>query len=302
MSLLIVGTVAFDGIETPFGKVDKILGGSATYIGISASYFNKQSNLISVVGGDFIEKNIMLLKDHNIDCNGLTIMQNEKTFFWSGKYHSNMNQRDTIETQLNVLEKFDPAIPEGYQDCKYLMLANLMPSIQLKAIKRLSKEPRLIVTDTMNYWMDNCMEDLLLVIAKTNVLIINDEEALQLSQKNTLDEAAAKILTMGPSFLIIKKGADGALLFKENEVFTCPPFSVEKCIDPTGAGDTFAGAFIGHLNHENSLSFESMKVGVVKACAMASFCDEDFGVNNIIYKDFTELQDRIKHLQSKIIC
>ena len=301
MSLLIVGTVAFDGIETPFGKVDKILGGSATYIGISASYFNKTSNLISVVGGDFIENNIMLLKEHNIDCEGLTIMQNEKTFFWSGKYHSNMNQRDTIETQLNVLEKFDPNIPEGYQDCKYLMLANLMPSIQLKAIKQLSKNPKLIVTDTMNYWMDNCMEDLLLVIEKTNVLIINDEEAIQLSKKNTLDEAAAKILTMGPSFLIIKKGADGALLFKENEVFTCPPFRVEKCVDPTGAGDTFAGAFIGHLNHENSLSFESMKLGVVKACAMASFCVEDFGVNNIIYKDSIELQNRIKHLQSKII-
>ena len=301
MSLLIVGTVAFDGIETPFGKVDKILGGSATYIGISASYFNKASNLISVVGGDFIEKNIMLLKEHNIDCKGLTIMQNEKTFFWSGKYHSNMNQRDTIETQLNVLEKFDPTIPESYQDCKYLMLANLMPSIQLKAIKRLSKNPKLIVTDTMNYWMDNCMDDLLLVIAKTSVLIINDEEAIQLSKKNTLDEAAAKILTMGPSFLIIKKGADGALLFRENEVFSCPPFRVEKCIDPTGAGDTFAGAFIGHLNHENSLSFESMKLGVVKACAMASFCVEDFGVNNIIYKDSIELQNRIKHLQSKIM-
>ena len=301
MSLLIVGTVAFDGIETPFGKVDKILGGSATYIGISASYFNKTSNLISVVGGDFIEKNITLLKDHNIDCKGLTIMQNEKTFFWSGKYHSNMNQRDTIETQLNVLEKFDPTIPESYQDCKYLMLANLMPSIQLKAIKQLSKNPKLIVTDTMNYWMDNCMDDLLLVIKKTDVLIINDEESLQLSKKKNLMDAATKILTMGPSFLIIKKGADGALLFKDNEVFACPPFRVEKCIDPTGAGDTFAGAFIGHLNHENSLSFESMKLGVVKACAMASFCVEDFGVNNIIYKDSVELQNRIKHLQSKIM-
>ena len=230
------------------------------------------------------------------------MLKNEKTFFWSGKYHSNMNQRDTIETQLNVLEKFDPTIPESYQDCKYLMLANLMPSIQLDAIKRLSNSPKLIVTDTMNYWMDNCMDDLLLVVAKTNVLIINDEEALQLSQKNTLDEAAAKILTMGPSFLIIKKGADGALLFRENEVFACPPFRVEKCIDPTGAGDTFAGAFIGHLNHEKSLSFESMKLGVVKACAMASFCVEDFGVNNIIYTDVAELQNRIKHLQSKIIC
>ena len=229
MSLLIVGTVAFDGIETPFGKVDKILGGSATYIGISASYFNNSSNLISVVGGDFLDKNITLLKEHNIDCKGLTVMKNEKTFFWSGKYHSNMNQRDTIETQLNVLEKFNPIIPEGYKDCTYLMLANLMPSLQLKAINQLPKAPKLIVTDTMNYWMDNCMDDLLLVIAKTNVLIINDEEAVQLSKKKNLNEAASKILTMGPSFLIIKKGADGASLFTENEVFKCPPFNVEKC-------------------------------------------------------------------------
>tara|TARA_B100001741_G_C16458219_1_gene553847 strand:- start:69 stop:977 length:909 start_codon:yes stop_codon:yes gene_type:complete len=301
MSLLVVGTVAFDGIETPFGKVNKILGGSATYIGISASYFNKASNLISVVGGDFLEKNIVLLKDHNIDCKGLTVLKNEKTFFWSGKYHSNMNQRDTIETQLNVLEKFNPTIPESYQDCTYLMLANLMPSLQLKAINQLSKTPKLIVTDTMNYWMDNCMDDLLLVIAKTNVLIINDEEAVQLSKKKNLNEAASKILTMGPSFLIIKKGADGASLFTKNEVFKCPPFNVEKCVDPTGAGDTFAGAFIGHLSHNNSLSFDSMKLGVIKACAMASFCVEDFGVNNIIYKNSIELQDRINHLQSKIM-
>ena len=301
MSLLIVGTVAFDGIETPYGKVDKILGGSATYIGISASYFNNSSNLISVVGGDFLEKNITLLKEHNIDCKGLTVMKNEKTFFWSGKYHSNMNQRDTIETQLNVLEKFNPIIPEGYKDCTYLMLANLMPSLQLKAINQLPKAPKLIVTDTMNYWMDNCMDDLLLVIEKTNVLIINDEEAVQLSKKKNLNEAASKILTMGPSFLIIKKGADGALLFTENEVFTCPPFNVEKCVDPTGAGDTFAGAFIGHLSHNNSLSFDSMKLGVIKACAMASFCVEDFGVNNIINKNSIELQYRINNLQSKIM-
>ena len=301
MSLLIIGTVAFDGIETPFGKVNKILGGSATYIGISSSYFNKSANLISVVGGDFEKENITLLEDHRINCEGLEIIKNEKTFFWSGKYHKNMNFRDTIETQLNVLEKFSPNIPDKYQDCRYLMLANLKPSIQLEAISKLKKSPKLIVTDTMNYWMDNCMDDLLLVIKKTNVLIINDEEALQLSKKKNLTEAAAKILTMGPSFLIIKKGADGALLFKENELFTCPPFSVEKCIDPTGAGDTFAGAFIGHLNHNKSLSFDSMKLGVIKACAMASFCVEDFGVNNIIYKDRKVLQNRINHLQSKII-
>ena len=206
MSLLIVGTVAFDGIETPFGKVDRILGGSATYIGISASYFNKKSNLISVVGGDFLEKDIDLLKRHNIDCDGLEIIKNEKTFFWSGRYHENMNIRDTLETQLNVLEKFQPKIPNKYQDCKYLMLANLMPSIQLEAIQQLSIRPKLIVTDTMNFWMDNCLQDLIEVVHKTDVLIINDEEALQLSKSDNLTDASKKILNMGPSFLIIKKG------------------------------------------------------------------------------------------------
>ena len=297
MSLLIVGTVAFDGIETPFGKVDKILGGSATYIGISASYFNKQSNLISVVGGDFLETDINLLKSHGIDCAGLEIIPEEKTFFWSGRYHENMNLRDTLETHLNVLEKFNPKVPEQYQNCKYLMLANLMPSIQLETITKLHTTPKLIVTDTMNYWMDNCLEDLKKVIGHTNVLIINDEEALQLSEKTNLTDAATHIQAMGPSSLIIKKGEDGALLFSNNQVFNCPSFIVDQCIDPTGAGDTFAGAFIGHLNNTDDLSFENMKIGVVKACAMASFCVESFGVNNIINKKIEEINSRINTLQ-----
>ena len=297
MSLLIVGTVAFDGIETPFGKVDKILGGSATYIGISASYFNKKSNLISVVGGDFLEKDINLLKRHNIDCDGLEIIKNEKTFFWSGRYHENMNMRDTLETQLNVLEKFQPKIPNKYQDCKYLMLANLMPSIQLEAIQQLSVRPKLIVTDTMNFWMDNCLKDLIEVVDKTDVLIINDEEALQLSKSNNLTDASKKILNMGPSFLIIKKGTEGALLFGENNIFDCSAFSVKKCIDPTGAGDTFAGAFIGHLNNSDNLSFLNMTEGVIKACAMASFCVEDFGVKNIIHKDVSIIEERVLALK-----
>ena len=297
MSLLIVGTVAFDGIETPFGKVEKILGGSATYIGISASYFNKQSNLISVVGGDFLETDINLLKSHGIDCAGLEIIPEEKTFFWSGRYHENMNLRDTLETHLNVLEKFNPKVPEQYQNCKYLMLANLMPSIQLETIKKLHTTPKLIVTDTMNYWMDNCLEDLKKVIAHTNVLIINDEEALQLSEKTNLTDAATQIQTMGPSSLIIKKGEDGALLFSNNQVFNCSSFMVDQCIDPTGAGDTFAGAFIGHLNNTDDLSFENMKIGVIKACAMASFCVESFGVNNIINKKIEEINSRINTLQ-----
>ncbi len=296
MSLLIVGTVAFDGIETPFGKVDKIMGGSAAYIGISASYFTQCSNLISVVGGDFSTKNIELLKSHNINCDGLEIIPNEKTFFWSGRYHKNMNMRDTLETQLNVLEKFNPKIPEHYQNCKYLMLANLMPSIQLATINKLLSEPKLIVTDTMNYWMDNCLQDLLKVISKTNVLIINDEEALQLSEKFNLKDAANKIQTMGPEFVIIKKGEHGALLFYKNEFFNCPSFKVNKCMDPTGAGDTFAGAFIGHLHQTDDLSFENMKMGVIKACAMASFCVEKFGVENIINKSADSIKNRVNIL------
>mgnify|MGYP001323432682 CR=1 FL=1 len=298
MSLLIVGTVAFDGIETPFGKVDKILGGSATYIGISASYFNEKSNLISVVGGDFLEQDINLLKGHNIDCDGLEIVKNEKTFFWSGRYHENMNMRDTLETQLNVLEKFQPKIPNKYQDCQYLMLANLMPSIQLEAMQQLSSEPKLIVTDTMNFWMDSCLKDLMLVVAKTDVLIINDEEALQLSKSDNLKDASKKILNMGPSFLIIKKGTEGALLFGENKVFECPAFCVKHCIDPTGAGDTFAGAFIGHLNNSDNLSFSNMTMGVINACAMASFCVEDFGVKNIIHKEISMIDARISTLKN----
>ena len=299
MSLLVIGTVAFDGIETPFGKVDRILGGSATYIGISASYFSNNSNLISVVGGDFLQKDIDLLKNHNINCEGLEVIKNEKTFFWSGRYHENMNIRDTLETQLNVLEKFQPKIPTKFQDCKYLMLANLMPSIQLDAISKLTNQPKLIVTDTMNYWIDSCLEDLMLVIKKTDVLIINDEEALQLSEKNNITEASNKILKMGPSFLIIKKGTDGALLFGDNQVFECPAFSVEKCIDPTGAGDTFAGAFIGHLNNTDDISFNNMTKAVIKACAMASFCVEDFGVRNIVNTKSLFLNDRIIALSNK---
>jgi len=300
MSLLIVGTVAFDGIETPFGKVDKILGGSATYIGIAASYFNSQSNLISVVGNDFSKKNINLLIKHNINCDGLEIINNEETFFWSGRYHQNMNTRDTLETRLNVLEKFTPKIPKKYQDCTYLMLANLMPSIQLEAISKLTNKPQLIVTDTMNYWMDNCWNELLHVISKTDVLIINDEEALQLSKKGNLNDAAKEIEKMGPRFIIIKKGQDGAILFEGTKVFACPSFFVSKCIDPTGAGDTFAGAFIGYLTHSNNISFENMKKGVIKACAMASFCVEDFGVNNIIYKKPSDIESRELNLIKQI--
>ena len=297
MSLLIVGTVAFDGIETPHGKANKILGGSATYIGIASSYFNKKSNLISVVGGDFPEENIKLLISHGINCDGLEIKNNEKTFYWSGKYHDNMNLRDTLVTDLNVLEKFEPKIPNNYQDCKYLMLANLMPSIQLDAIQQLKSKPKLVVTDTMNYWIDNYLNDLHSVISKTDVLIINDEEALQLSSSNNLMDAATKIQTMGPKFLIIKKGENGAILFNNNQSFNCSAFNSLKCIDPTGAGDTFAGAFIGYLNHTNDISFSNMRKGVIRACAMASFCVENFGVQNIINQTPENIKERVTFLE-----
>ena len=300
MSLLIVGTVAFDGIETPFGKVDKVLGGSATYIGIAASYFSKSSNLISVVGGDFLDKDINLLENYNIDCEGLEIIKSEETFFWSGKYHKNMNIRDTIETRLNVLEKFNPKIPKKYQNCKYLMLANLMPSIQLKALQKLKNRPALTVTDTMNYWMDHCLDDLHLVVSKTDVLIINDEEAFQLAKTNNIMEASKIIREMGPKFLIIKKGTEGALLFGKNQVFDCVAFPVRKCVDPTGAGDTFAGAFVGHLNNSDNINFDNMRTAVIKASAMASFCVEDFGVNSIVNRSNQEIEERILFLKNKV--
>ena len=300
MSLLIVGTVAFDGIETPFGKVDKILGGSATYIGVAASYFIEKSNLISVVGGDFQKKDIHLLESHGINCEGLEIISNGETFFWSGRYHENMNFRDTLETRLNVLEKLDPKIPSSFQDCEYLMLANLMPSIQLKAIHRLSKKPKLIVTDTMNYWIDNCLEDLLEVITKTDLLIVNDEEALELTKSKEISQAAEQIFQMGPKIVIIKRGTEGAVLFSGETFFECPVYSVKKCIDPTGAGDTFAGALVGYLTYTDDLSFDNLKRAVVRACAIASFCVEDFGVNHIINKSKEEINHRINNLENLI--
>jgi len=300
MSLLIVGTVAFDGIETPFGKVDKVLGGSATYIGVAASYFIEKSNLISVVGGDFQQKDIHLLESHGINCEGLEIISNGETFFWSGRYHENMNFRDTLETRLNVLEKFDPKIPSSFQDCDYLMLANLMPSIQLKAIHRLSKKPKLIVTDTMNYWIDNCLQDLLDVITKTDLLIVNDEEALELTKSKEISQAAEQIFQMGPKIVIIKRGTEGAVLFSGEAFFECPVYSVKKCIDPTGAGDTFAGALVGYLTYTDDLTFDNLKRAVVRACAVASFCVEDFGVNHIINKSKEEIDHRINNLENLI--
>ena len=294
MSLLAVGTVAFDAIETPFGKTDKIVGGAATYICLSASYFTKNINLVSVVGEDFPKESIKMLQNHGVNTDGLQVKQGEKTFFWSGKYHNDMNTRDTLDTQLNVLESFDPIIPEAYQDCEFLMLGNLVPAVQRKVIESMAKRPKLIVMDTMNFWMDIAMEELLKTIAMVDVLTINDAEARQLSGEYSLVKAAQKILTMGPRYLIIKKGEHGALLFNKNQVFFAPALPLEDVFDPTGAGDTFAGGFIGYLADTKDISFDNMKRAIIFASAMASFCVEKFGTERLVNLDKDELDSRVQ--------
>ena len=294
MSLLVIGTVAFDAIETPFGKTDKIIGGAATYIGTSASYFTDNINLVSVVGDDFPRETITMLNKRGINTDGLQVKKGEKTFFWSGKYHTDMNTRDTLATELNVLSTFDPVVPESYQDCRFLMLGNLMPSIQMKVIKNLRKRPELIVMDTMNFWMEIAMDDLLKTLKLVDVLTINDEEARQLTGEYSLVKAARKILTMGPKYLIIKKGEHGALLFHENKVFFAPALPLEEVFDPTGAGDTFAGGFIGYLCSVNDVSFGNMKRAVIYGSAMASFCVEKFGLERIISLETDEIDNRVQ--------
>jgi sugar/nucleoside kinase (ribokinase family) len=281
MTNLIVGTVAFDAIETPYGKTDKIIGGAATYISLSASFFTDKLNLVSVVGGDFPESAIKMLENHSVDTKGLQIKEDEKTFFWSGKYHNNMNSRDTIETQLNVLETFDPIVPKEFSSSDFLMLGNLVPSVQQKVLDQMSQRPKLIVLDTMNFWMDNCLDDLLEALKNVDVLTINDEEAQQLSGENNLISAAKKIKTMGPKYLVIKKGEHGALLFGENKMFYAPAMPLENVFDPTGAGDSFAGGFIGYLSKSNDLTFENMKAAVIYGSVMASFCVEKFGTEKL---------------------
>lgn len=287
MKNLIVGTVAFDAIETPFGKTDKIVGGAATYISLAASFFTKNLNLVSVVGGDFPKEAIKMLEDHHVDTKGLQIKKDEKTFFWSGRYHNNMNSRDTIETQLNVLETFDPIVPSEYSDSDFLMLGNLVPSVQQKVLDQMQKRPKLIVLDTMNFWMDNCLEDLMEALKNVDVLTINDEEARQLSGEDSLVKAAKVIKKMGPKYLVIKKGEHGALLFGEEKVFFAPALPLENVFDPTGAGDSFAGGFIGHLSKTNDISFENMKSAVIYGSVMASFCVEKFGTQKL-----TEITDK----------
>lgn len=294
MSLLVVGTVAFDALETPFGKTDKILGGAATFICLSASYFAKNLNLISVVGGDFPEEHIQLLKNHHTNVDGLEIRKDEKTFFWSGKYHNDMNTRDTIDTQLNVLATFNPTVLEQYQDCEFLMLGNLVPAVQLSVIKQMKKRPKLIVMDTMNFWMETALDDLLAAIALVDVLTINDAEARQLSGEYSLVKAAQKILAMGPKYLIIKKGEHGALLFNKEQVFFAPALPLEDVFDPTGAGDTFAGGFIGYLASTKDVSFDNLKRAIIFGSAMASFCVEKFGTERLVGLSQEDVDERVQ--------
>ena len=297
MNLLAVGTVAFDAIETPFGKTDKILGGAATYIGLSASVLNANVSLVSVVGGDFPQEYLDLLTNRNINIEGIEIFPNEKTFFWAGKYHNDLNSRDTMATELNVLEKFEPKIPEHCKDYDILLLGNLHPSTQLSVLNGMSCRPKLVILDTMNFWMNHTWDLLMEVIAKSDVITINDEEARQLSGEYSLPKAAQKIHKMGPKYVIIKKGEHGALLFSEGKVFAIPALPLEEVFDPTGAGDTFAGGFAAHLAATKSISFENMKTAVIVGSAMASFTVEKFGTERLLEVSPMILKQRIKKFQ-----
>ena len=294
MSLLVVGTVAFDAIETPFGKTDKIVGGAASYIALASSYFTKEINLVSVVGDDFPQEFMNTLKGQGVNLDGLQIKQGEKSFFWSGRYHNDMNSRDTLDTQLNVLGDFDPIVPESYKNCEFLMLGNLMPAVQQKVLSQLSKRPKLIVLDTMNFWMDIAMPELLETLKGIDVLTINDSEARQLSGEYSLVKAAQKILAMGPKVLVIKKGEHGALLFNKDEVFFAPALPLEDVFDPTGAGDSFAGGFIGYLAKTKDISFENMKRAIIFGSAMASFTVEKFGTERLIGLSQEDVSDRVQ--------
>lgn len=298
MSLVVIGTVAFDAIETPFGKTDKIVGGAATYASLAASYFYDKVKIVAVVGDDFPQAEIKDINAHSIDTEGLQIKKGEKSFFWSGRYHNDMNSRDTLITELNVLADFDPIIPVNYQDCEYLMLGNLTPTIQQTVINRLHKRPKLIVMDTMNFWMDIAMDDLLQTIGMVDVLTINDAEARQLSGEHSLVKAAQKILAMGPKYLIIKKGEHGALLFGDGQIFSAPALPLADVFDPTGAGDTFAGGFIGYLAKVGTINFNNMKNAIIYGSALASFCVEKFGTERLKNLSKADVANRVQEFVS----
>ena len=295
--LVIVGTVAFDAIETPFGKTDKILGGAATYIGLAASQFNVDGAIISIVGGDFPKENLHMLEEKGMDISGLEVVEDGKTFFWSGKYHNDMNTRDTLITDLNVLADFNPQVPEDYKDAEVVMLGNLHPLVQLSVIEQMDS-PKLIVLDTMNFWMDSALEDLKKVISKVDVVTINDEEARQLSGEYSLVKAAQKIMRMGPTNVVIKKGEHGALLFGDDDVFFAPAMPLREVFDPTGAGDTFAGGFTGYLAKTGDYSFSNMKIAVINGSALASFCVEKFGPERLLNLSNKEVYQRLRQFKS----
>jgi sugar/nucleoside kinase (ribokinase family) len=296
--LLIVGTVAFDAIETPFGKTDKILGGAGTYIGLSASHFNLESAIVSVVGDDFPQEYINLLTDRNIDISGLEVVKGGKTFFWSGLYHNDLNTRDTLATELNVLADFQPKVPQNFKIADVVMLGNLHPLVQSSVLDQMDMKPKLVVLDTMNFWMDCALPELLEVIKRVDVITINDEEARQLSGEYSLVKAAAKIHAMGPEFVVIKKGEHGALLFHNHQIFFAPALPLEEVFDPTGAGDTFAGGFAGYITQSGNISFENMKNAIIYGSNLASFCVEKFGTERMVGLEKEEVIDRLKQFKS----
>lgn len=293
MSLISVGSMAFDAIETPFGKVDKIVGGANVYIAYASSYFTQPVQLVSVVGYDFEQAEMDEMKKRGVQLEGVEIVKDEKSFFWSGRYHLDMNSRDTLITDLNVLANFKPVVPDSYQGAEFLMLGNLAPATQLSVIKQLKTRPKLIVLDTMNFWMDIALDDLKTVLKEVDVLMVNDSEARQLSGDFSLVKAAKKIMAMGPKFLVIKKGEHGALLFHENHVFSAPALPLEEVFDPTGAGDTFAGGFIGYLAKTKDISFSNMKRAIIVGSALASFCVEKFGPNRLKEISKRDVDERI---------
>lgn len=294
MSLAIVGTMAFDSLETPFGKADRIIGGTAVYAGFSSSYFSKDVHLISVIGDDFPKECLRDMQSRNISLDGVELKQGEKSFFWAGKYHNDMNTRDTLETQLNVLATFQPVVPDTAKTPDFLMLGNLTPSVQLSVLEQMAKRPKLIVLDTMNFWMDIAMEELKQVLKRVDVLSVNDSEARQLSGEYSLLKAARTIMAMGPKYLVIKKGEHGALLFSKEEVFYAPAIPLEEVFDPTGAGDTFAGGFIGYLDATQDISFDNMKRAIIYGSAMASFCVEKFGADRLLDLNSLEIDERVQ--------
>ncbi len=296
--LLIVGTVAFDAIETPFGKTDKILGGAGTYIGLSASFFNLKSAIVSVVGEDFPQEYLDLLTSKNIDISGLEIVKGGKTFFWSGKYHNDLNSRDTLATELNTLADFNPVVPQDFKDADVVMLGNLHPNIQISVLDQMEKKPKLVVLDTMNFWMDCALPELKEAMKRIDVITINDEEARQLSGEYSLVKAAAIIHEMGPKYVVIKKGEHGALLFHGKEIFFAPALPLEEVFDPTGAGDTFAGGFAGYITQSEDISFENMKNGIIYGSNLASFCVEKFGTQRMENLKKEEVSDRLKQFKS----